>query len=184
LTADPSRRLSFLLEKFMSNPLSRRHRDALIADVFEARRDLPDLASQHGLRPEQLADWVHDPPTRRTLAGLCLLADLQTQLMLSRYRQVAVTELIKQASGGDEDRPVSAEQARKACVELLKADLKRAEGGAGLEAREAADLEADAMREVESIRRALYGDDAEPSVGAVEDSTHPSIGSTSGGGGG
>lgn len=141
--------------------MSKRKRDALIADVFEARRDLSDLAAAHRLSPAELAGWIEQEENQRCLAGLCLLADLQTQLMLSRYRQVAVTELIKQASGGsvggDDEAGVSVEQARKACVDLLKADLKRAEvrvpEGAG------EDDEFTAMQEIASIRAALYGEE-------------------------
>lgn len=120
--------------------MSRARRSALLADVFEARRDLSGLAEEHRLSPDDLAEWIGREENQRCLTGLCLLADLQTQLMLSRYRQVAVTELIKQASGeGSDDASgggsggagVSIEQSRKACVDLLKADLKRAEAGLG-----------------------------------------------------
>ena len=141
----------------MPRKWTRRRHDALIADVFAARRDLTGLAEEHELRPDQLAAWIQDDKNRQVLAGLCLLADMQTQLMLSRYRQVAVTELIKQASGGDDEQPVSMEQARKACVDLLKADLKRAEVDVVADAPAADDREA--WREIESIRAALFGDE-------------------------
>ncbi|MEM1027286.1 MAG: hypothetical protein AAGJ38_04320 [Planctomycetota bacterium] len=145
--------------------ISKKKRDELIADVFEARRDLSGLAEVHQLTPDALADWIAEEENQRCLAGLCLLADLQTQLMLSRYRQVAVTELIKQASsgvsgGGNDEAGISVEQSRKACVDLLKADLKRAELGSSLAAASAsaADDERSAMQEVASIRAALFGE--------------------------
>lgn len=149
--------------------ISKKKRDELIADVFEARRDLSGLAEAHQLSPDALADWIAEEENQKCLAGLCLLADLQTQLMLSRYRQVAVTELIKQASsgasggasgGGNDESGISVEQSRKACVDLLKADLKRAELGSSLAAASvsAADDERSAMQEVASIRAALFGE--------------------------
>ncbi len=128
--------------------------DALLRDIFEARLDLAELGAVHGMSPGELATWIGVEANARALAGLCQLADLQTQLMLSRYRQVAVTELIKQATGGSDEAPVSAEQARKACVDLLKAELQRAKGPDGA-AGEAGDAEA----EVLALRRALYGED-------------------------
>lgn len=143
--------------------MSKRKRERLIADVFEARRDLSGLAEAHKLSPDELADWIGQEENQRCLTGLCLLADLQTQLMLSRYRQVAVTELIKQASGeggASGGEGVSVEQSRKACVDLLKADLKRAE--VQVHSAAAADDEASAMQEVASIRAALFGEDAPP----------------------
>ncbi|MEM1108245.1 MAG: hypothetical protein AAGH99_06100 [Planctomycetota bacterium] len=140
--------------------MSRARRSALLADVFEARRDLSGLAETHRLSPDDLAEWIGREENQRCLTGLCLLADLQTQLMLSRYRQVAVTELIKQASGEGSDgvsggAGVSVEQSRKACVDLLKADLKRAEAGLGGSTMDK-DGELSAMQEVSSIRAALF----------------------------
>ncbi|MEO1236054.1 MAG: hypothetical protein AAFX76_04630 [Planctomycetota bacterium] len=143
----------------MAKRISRKRRDALIADVFEARRDLSSLAEAHRMTPDDLADWIGRDENQKCLAGLCLLADLQTQLMLSRYRQVAVTELIKQASGGDET--VSVEQSRKACVDLLKADLKRAEvNGKAPAASDDGDGVSDDV--LASMRAALFG--GEPSA--------------------
>ncbi|MEM9881710.1 MAG: hypothetical protein AAF800_02185 [Planctomycetota bacterium] len=144
--------------------LSKKQRAALIADVFEARRDLTGLAETHRLTPDDLAEWIGQTRNHQTLAGLCRLADLQTQLMLSRYRQVAVSELIKQASGADE---TTAEQARKACVDLLKTDLRRADTPAS--ASITADEASSAYREAASIRDALFGGDAIP---AAEPETH------------
>lgn len=109
-----------------NKPLSRRRAGEMLRDIFEARHDLNGLAEAYGLTPSDLAAWANEDENRDVLHGLCVLADLQTQLMLSRYRQLAVTELIRQATGkaGDDGGSVSPEQARKACVDLLRADLK------------------------------------------------------------
>lgn len=151
------------MKKSKTKKMSKKRRDELIADVFEARRDLSGLAEAHRMSPDDLADWIAQEENQRCLTGLCLLADLQTQLMLSRYRQVAVTELIKQASGGTsgeggDEAGVSVEQSRKACVDLLKADLKRAE--VVMKPVASANGERSAMEEVASIRAALFGEDA------------------------
>lgn len=139
---------------------------ALLRDIFAATHDLAALAEAHGMDPAALAAWANDEQHQAVLRGLCVLADFQAQLMLSRYRQLAVSELIRQAapapapgSGGadGEGRPaVSAEQSRKACVDLLRADLKPvwvpkgAAGGAVVpNDAAAADLRA--------LRAALYG---------------------------
>lgn len=98
--------------------------DKLILDLAKAEHDILSFATAHGLSLDDLVDWAAKPETRRTLAGLCVLADAQTQLLLSRYRLVAATRLIGQATA--EDETLSAEQVRKACVDLLKTELSRA----------------------------------------------------------
>ncbi len=162
--------------------ISRDKRERMLADVFEARRDLSGLAEAHGLSPDDLAEWIGEEENRRCLAGLCLLADLQTQLMLSRYRQVAVSELIKQASGGgDAEGGVSVEQARKACVDLLKADLKRADlPTAGPAATTEVGTAGD--HELASLREALFGHEEPPPVGDGPTSTdeNKDVGETEG----
>ena len=155
---------------------TRQKRRALIADVFEARRDLTGLAEAHRLSPADLAEWINEPANQRCLAGLCLLADLQTQLMLSRYRQVAVSELIKQASGGGEDEAaVSVEQARKACVDLLKADLKRAELPDALAA--VAEAKGGGEDDLALLREALFGPGPAEAAEASAGPTPPGDGS-------
>jgi len=97
---------------------------ALLDDLAGAEHDVLSLAERHGLSLDGLVDWACRPETKRTVAGLCVLADAQTQLLLSRYRLVAATRLIAQATA--EDETLSAEQVRKACVDLLKTELSRA----------------------------------------------------------
>lgn len=98
--------------------------DKLILDLARAEQDILSFAVAHDLTLDDLVDWAAKPQTQRTLAGLCDLADAQTQLLLSRYRLVAATRLIGQATA--EDGTLSAEQVRKACVDLLKTELSRA----------------------------------------------------------
>jgi hypothetical protein len=124
---------------------------ALIRDIFHASRDVVGLAEAHGLSPDELAAWMAEPGNQRCLTGLCVLADMQTQLMLSRYRLVAVTKLIQQATQQEE---VSAEQARKACADLLKLDLKRA----GLDEVSPEPAEADTGVSAAQLRAMLYGE--------------------------
>ena len=99
--------------------------DKLILDLAAAEQDILSFAKAHGLSLNDLVDWAAKPQTRRLLSGLCVLADAQTQLLLSRYRLVAATRLIGQATA--EDETLSAEQVRRACVDLLKTELTRAE---------------------------------------------------------
>ncbi len=129
----------------MTDSLSHPADRALLADVLEARHDVVALAEAHAMTPAELAAWAGAGATQRTLHGLCVLADVQTQLMLSRCRSLAVTRLVQQATQtpGDDGQPVSAEQARKACVDLLKLELKRADAaavGAGAGEEEGGDL--------------------------------------------
>lgn len=99
---------------------------ALLDDLAGAEHDILSLAERHGLSLGRLVDWACKPDTRRTVAGLCVLADAQTQLLLSRYRLVAATRLIGQATADAET--LSPEQVRKACVDLLRTELTRAAG--------------------------------------------------------
>jgi len=94
----------------------------LITDILEAQQDPVSLAEDHGMRPDELAQWINEPTVLRCLKGLCLLADLQTQWMLSRYRVHAASRLIALATQEEK-----ADVARRACVDLLKMELKRTE---------------------------------------------------------
>jgi len=140
----------------MAQKFTKKRQAALIRDIFNANHDVVALADAHSLTASELAEWIGEAGNQRCLSGLCVLADLQTQLMLSRYRLVAVTKLIRQATQQEE---VSAEQARKACADLLKLDLKRAGDGAA-ETGEA-DEAAEAIGP-QQLRQWLYGDAARP----------------------
>ncbi len=149
--------------------ISGRSAAAMLRDIFEARHDLAGLAEAYGLDPAELASWANDEHNRTVLQGLCVLADLQTQLMLSRYRQLAVAELIRQANGGEDEEgqaTVSPEQARRACVELLRADLKPI--SATGRASQGGDAEADdPATDLRKLRAAIYG-----GASALEDADH------------
>ena len=114
----------------------------LIRDLIAAEHDLVELAQLHRLTPDDLAAWIAQPDHQNTLAGLCVLADLQTQLLLSRYRLLAAGRLIQLATGSDGTTEGGSgggtsggsgggDVARRACVDLLKMDLKRAPGLTG-----------------------------------------------------
>ena len=106
----------------MSQKISRKKGKQIIEDIINARHDMVELGRLHELDPQSLAGWISEPANHRCLAGLCVLADLQTQLLLSRYRTVAATRLIKLATEEGQG-----DVARRACMDLLRADLKRAE---------------------------------------------------------
>ena len=38
------------------------------------------------LTPKRLSAWIRENDNHQTLMGLCVIADIQTQLLLSRYR--------------------------------------------------------------------------------------------------
>ncbi|WP_432798366.1 hypothetical protein [Poriferisphaera sp. WC338] len=110
----------------MSKQIGKTTGRRLVEDMLDAKHDLKALAERYRLRVDDLSEWAAEQENAQTLAGLCYLADMQTQLMLSRFRLLAADRLVRLASGEDEN--ASAEVSRKACVDLLKLDLKRAEG--------------------------------------------------------
>ncbi len=109
----------------MAKKIGQRRHVQLIQDMLHAEHDVLALAERYGLRPADLAQWALEPEHHRVLRGLCVLADLQTQLVLSRYRRLAAGRLIRLATEEGDDK--AAEVARKACVDLLRADMKRAD---------------------------------------------------------
>lgn len=140
---------------------------ALLDDLAIAEHDVLSLADRHGLSLDALIAWAQRPDTRRALAGLCVLADAQAQLLLSRYRLVAASRLIAQVTAEADALP--AEQVRKACVDLLKTELSRA-GDLAPEEDAGEDAELDALREamsmgpvdVEAGTEALTDDESNP----------------------
>ena len=109
----------------MTKAVGRNKQAALVQDLLEARLDVVELAQRHRLSPQELSAWGRVGENQQCVSGLCRLADLQAQFLLSRYRLLAVTQLIKQATQqADDGEAVSSEQARKACVDLLRADLQ------------------------------------------------------------
>lgn len=132
--------------------MTRGRQAALLRDIFNAEHDVVALAEKHELTPSDLAAWAGERATQARLAGLCALADYQTQLLLSRYRLLAANRLIRLAT--QEDSGTSDDVARRACVDLLKLEMKRATSdGASTEADAAEATEADG---VEALRAALF----------------------------
>lgn len=146
----------------MVTKLSTKQRQQLIEDIVAAQNDPVTLGEGHNLGPDDLAQWVSDPLNQSTLSGLCVLADLQTQILLSRYRLLAAGRLIKLATEDDPD--ASRDVARRACVDLLKLDLKRADfDTAGFIKSNAAGANPElGGGNVAALRRLLYGDVDKP----------------------
>ena len=96
---------------------------ALLMRIYEADADPKALAEAQGLSLLELAHSAADPAMRRALHGLRLLADLQAQLLVSRYRVMAAARLVALANTED-----GGEVARKACVDLLKLNLIEGDG--------------------------------------------------------
>lgn len=111
----------------MARRISAKRRAALIRDLINADFDLTALHDKYGLSPDNLSQWIQDENNHRCLAGLCVLADLQTQLLLSRYRLIAAGKLYELASREPGADKSDQDIARRACVDLLKLDLKRAD---------------------------------------------------------
>lgn len=122
-------------------------RERLIRDIAVADQDMMALGVKYGLNADEIAEWVNDPQTQRALTGLCVLADFQTQLLLSRYRYLAAGRLIQLAT--DQEAEGASDMARRACVDLLKLDVRpsaASEGEGGEPSRDVLD----------SLREALY----------------------------
>ena len=137
-------------QKKKTTRLTTARREALIRDILNAEHDLMGLGQTHQLTPDQLAHWIEQPGNRQCLLGLCLLADVQTQLLLSRYRLLAANRLIRLAT--HEDESIKDDTARRACVDLLRLDLKRVDGS--FDPDESIDDESS----LPDLRQWLYGD--------------------------
>ncbi|MFA9479650.1 hypothetical protein ACERK3_15280 [Phycisphaerales bacterium AB-hyl4] len=134
--------------------ISSKRQTALLHDIFNAEHDVVALAHKHGLKPADLAAWAGERSNQSRLAGLCALADYQTQLLLSRYRLLAANRLIRLAT--QEDEGTSDDVARRACVDLLKLEMKRASASNEVEAKADPAADADDGGNVESLRKALF----------------------------
>lgn len=139
----------------MARRISAKRRAALIHDLINADFDLTELHERYRLSPDQLSQWIMEESNRNCLAGLCVLADIQTQLLLSRYRLVATGRLVELATVVSEEGRGGLDTSRRACVDLLKLDLKRADINTAV-----GNLElAEAPDETASLRRLLYAPD-------------------------
>lgn len=104
--------------------LSKATADRLISRVVEADRTPAALAAELGLSLPALAAWAADPATLAVLESLARLADIRTQMLVSQFRANAAIQLIQIASASE-----PTELSRKACVDLLSADLDAFEPG-------------------------------------------------------
>ena len=138
----------------MSTSFSSEQHAALIADIVAAEAEGTGIAERHGLSPEDLSAWAREESNQQTLRGLCVLADLQTQVLMSRCRLLAATKLLSLATGGEEG--AAPEVSRKACVDLLRRDMQSALAELGIAGDDASDSQP--LRE--QLRRELYGQDA------------------------
>lgn len=95
----------------------------LVWEMIKSGGDIEHVLEKHGMSPEALAGWIADPVNQRVLAALCLYSDMQCQLVLSRCRRIATSQLLRMAENGD--KSVTQETARRACTDLMKIELKR-----------------------------------------------------------
>lgn len=120
----------------MNRILSPKRMLDLVNDLCDFRVDIPALMVKHGLDREDLAKWMQTKHTQNTLNGLCMLADYQAQLMASQYRVAALSRLVelateKQDIDSESDaalvrsKTAHRELMRKACVDLLNANMER-----------------------------------------------------------
>jgi len=141
------------LEEPLNKILNNKDRRNLIADIVAALHDPIELCQSHGLSLDDLGAWISDPKNQQALSGICVLSDLQAQILLSRYRLHAAGRLIKLAT---EDGPdMSRDVARRACVDLLKMDFKRADFE-NIDASRGAGEQATSQEDGKSLRRLLY----------------------------
>ncbi len=102
-------------------------RSALIHDLIHADFDLTAIQSKYGLTPDALSQWVKQEANYRCLTGLCTLADIQTQILLSRYRLIAAGKLYELVTREHDNSKSEQDITRRACVDLLKLELRRAD---------------------------------------------------------
>ncbi|MFW5682256.1 MAG: hypothetical protein ACOC1G_04545, partial [Phycisphaeraceae bacterium] len=131
--------------------ISQKQHAAVIADIIAAETDWTGIAERHGLRPEDLSAWAREEANQQTLRGLCVLADLQTQVLMSRCRLLAATKLLSLATGGEEG--AAPEVSRKACVDLLRLDMKSALTELGLTGDDPSSVQS----LHDQLRKELYG---------------------------
>jgi len=77
------------------------------------------LAEAMGLNISELIEWSVRPDIARLLHGAIRLSDLHVQMLLCKFRTNAALHLINIASQGE-----PSELSRKACVDLLRTELK------------------------------------------------------------
>src|SRR5262245_44963543 len=90
----------------------------LIGSLVQADRSPAQLAQELGLTLRQLAKWAADSDNTSVLRHLAALADIRAQMLLSHCRANVAARLVEIAM---DKQPT--ELARKACVDVLRANL-------------------------------------------------------------
>lgn len=83
--------------------------------------DVGEMLARLKVGSESFRRWLNSPGVLGRLAARCLSEDLQTALVISRYRPLAASRLGEMAIKQD-----GGEMTRRACVDLLRVDLTRA----------------------------------------------------------
>ena len=131
---------------------TKRKRDQeLTADVLKGELDLQALAKKHAMSLRELATWVMSDDVFRSLTALCVLADFQTQFILSQHRVTAAAALIHMASGDGTDVDLQ----RKACVDVLRVNMPRVDPPVA-----ASDGAPPQAMPVDALRKLVYGEQA------------------------
>ena len=134
--------------------ISRNDERVLIEHLVRADLTMTDLAQEQGLSLEELAAWVSKPMTIEILQGLIRLSNLRTQMLLSQFRADAAIQLIAIAS-----TEKATDITRKACVDLIKADVKAFEVKESAKGNPPAPSEETILKALEAIGQ---GDSHEP----------------------
>ncbi len=92
--------------------------EQLLEQLVQGKLSPAQLAEQLDLSLTELAKWAAQPKHSRVLESLARLADVRAQMLVSEYRASAAIRLIEIATDSE-----GGEISRKACVDLLRADL-------------------------------------------------------------
>ena len=108
----------------MTTPSKRKRRSSialteqLLEQLVQGELAPAQLAKQLDLTLTELAKWASQSKNANILENLARLADVRTQMLVSEYRATAAIRLIEIATDSE-----GGEISRKACVDLLRADL-------------------------------------------------------------
>lgn len=94
----------------------------LVNSLATSTLDPAELAQQFGMSLQDLAAWSSRPESMRALGNLIHLTDVRARILLSQHRTQAMLRLMEIATASE-----PSDLSRKACVDLLKAELKHFE---------------------------------------------------------
>lgn len=141
----------------MTDKINLKKRSALIHDLIHADFDMTTIQSKYGLTPDSLSQWVKQDDNYRCLTGLCILADIQTQILLSRYRLIAAGKLYELVTRDHDNTKAEQDITRRACVDLLKLELRRAD----IDPTQAANPDRPARDGLQALQALLLGPNTE-----------------------